>query len=68
MRRITEIEMVAFSDYRLVGTFMDACAEDVSNLSCGRVEQLGKPSSYLSQGKVKLPFCHFKGFEQQNDT
>ena len=51
-RRISEIEMVAFSDYRLVGTFVDACADDVSALSCGRVELLGNRPSYLSQGKV----------------
>ena len=52
-RRISEIEMVTFSDYRLVGTFVDACAEDVSALSCGRVELFGNRPSYLSQGKVK---------------
>ena len=53
MRRITEIEMVAFSDYRLVGDFVDACAADVSKLGCGRVELLGPQPSYLSQGKVR---------------
>ena len=64
MRRLTEIEMVTFSDYRLVGAFMDACADDVSNLSCGRVDQLGQRASYLSQGKVKLPSM---GLRNQND-
>jgi hypothetical protein len=40
--------MVVFSDYRLVGKFVDTCSADISSLGCGRVE-LGDSDSYLTQ-------------------
>ncbi len=47
-RVITDIEMVVFSDYRLIGQFMDVCEKDINNLSCGRVDSPDE-GGYLSQ-------------------
>jgi len=49
--RLGQLEAVVFSDYRLMGDFVDQCGEDVKTLKCGRVQD-AITNSYHSQGKV----------------
>ena len=48
---ITQVESIAFSDYRLIGKFVERCEEDIEKRKCGRV-LAAEDRSYLSQGKV----------------
>ena len=47
---LRQLEAVVFSDYRLLGDFIEHCKEDINSLKCGRVQD--PRDSGHSQGKV----------------
>ena len=52
--RITQVESVVFSDYRLIGDFVDKCSEDIEAQTCGRiVDTMGGEQNYHSQVRIR---------------
>lgn len=50
LHRLTQIETVILSDYRLVGNFIEGCYDDIQREGCGRLQ--GSSEAHSSQGKV----------------
>ncbi len=45
-----QLESVVFSDYRLLGDFIEHCQDDINSLTCGRIQDPEDPGH--SQGRV----------------
>ncbi|XP_054162657.1 Golgi apparatus protein 1-like [Oppia nitens] len=47
---LTKIELIIFSDYRLIHKFTDFCAKDIDDLKCGRIDM--NVDSFHTQGET----------------